>query len=107
MSVEELAKVLPAFAHRFVHYPQADTERIAVSVLAVGDHVRVKPGELYFLQMVRSLRARNPSGQSTCLTGKVGQSTKQAGDDVIGGTINRGAPLIVRRKVGDSRGLRA
>ena len=102
--VEELAKVLPAFAHRFVHYPQADTEQVAVSVLAVGDHVRVKPGEVFPAdgEIVEGASQADES----LLTGESRPIDKQVGDDVIGGAINIGAPLIVRlERVGDSTRL--
>ena len=44
--VEELGKVLPAFAERLADWPAPQGERVPVAQLAPGDVVRVRPGEV-------------------------------------------------------------
>ena len=53
---------------------KADTEQVAVSVLAVGDHVRVKPGGI---SADGEIVEGEPGGR-VLLTGKVGQSTNRS-----------------------------
>jgi Cu2+-exporting ATPase len=44
-SVETLARAIPAFATRFLQWPEPASERVAVAELNVGDRVQIKPGE--------------------------------------------------------------
>ncbi len=101
---EELGKILPAVAERLPAWPEAEGERVDVSRLAVGDVVRVKPGE------VIPADGRVLDGQSSAdeslLTGESAMVRKQPGDEVIGGAVNGTAPLVVELTgVGDSTRL--
>lgn len=102
--VEELGKVLPSFAERFPRYPGSATERVAVSVLAVDDHVRVKPGEVFPADGI-VIEGASQADESL-LTGESRPIGKDLGATIIGGSINVGSPLVVKLdKVGDSTRL--
>ena len=102
--VEELGKVIPAFAERFVVYPGQETERVAVSALNVNQYVRVKPGEVFPADGV--IVEGVSSADESLLTGESRPISKERGAAVIGGAINISAPLVVRlERVGDSTRL--
>ncbi len=102
--VEALARALPAFAERLPHWPATAAERVAVADLAVGDVVRVKPGETI------PGDGEVLDGASRCdeslLTGESRPVPKAVGDMVIGGSVNVASPLVLRlAKVGESTRL--
>lgn len=104
--VEELGKVLPAFAERFTAWPGGEVEQVAVSVLAPGDVVRVKPGESIPADAV--VVDGESAANEALLTGESRPVAKHAGCSVIGGTINIASPLVLRiEQVGDSTRLAA
>ncbi len=104
--VEAISKALPAFAERYLGYPDSATERVAVALLAPGDVVRVKPGETI------PADGRVVEGESnvdeSLLTGESRPVPKSEGSDVTGGCVNIGSPLILSvEKVGEATRLAA
>jgi Cu2+-exporting ATPase len=102
--VEELARVLPAFASRYSAYPGGELDRVAVSNLAAGDVVLVSPGEVIPADGI--VLAGASSTDESLLTGESRPVDKRAGDPVIGGSMNIGSPLTLRiERVGESTRL--
>lgn len=104
--VEELGKVLPAFAERLPGWPSLTGERVPVSQLAVGDVLRVRPGEVVpadgFVIDGRS------DANEALLTGESLPVPKSVGSEVTGGSINISSPLAIRvEQTGDSTRLAA
>jgi len=96
-ALEELARLMPATAHRLT--PDDRLEDVPLDALARGDRVLVKPGEkLPADGMVISGRS---SVDEAMLTGESRPVTKEAGSEVIGGSINsEGALTVEVRKTG-------
>lgn len=92
--VEAISKALPAFAERYVRYPDGPTERVAVAELAPGDVVRVKPGES--IPADGCVMDGESRADESLLTGESRAVEKRRGDAVIGGTVNVGSPLVLR-----------
>ena len=69
-------------------------EEVPLEVLAVGDRVRVRPGEKIAVDG-QVLEGRSAVDESM-VTGESMPVTKESGSKVIGGTINRSGALIVR-----------
>jgi len=104
--VEAITQALPAFAERYLNYPAVDTERVAVAVLAVGDILRVKPGET--VPADGSVIEGASSTDESLLTGESRPVAKRFGDAVIGGSVNIGSPLTLRvERVGEATRLAA
>lgn len=102
--VEELGKVLPAFAERLA--ADGQTEKVPVSQLTPGDRVRVRPGEVIPADGV-VIEGKSEANESL-LTGESRPVPKVAGEEVTGGSINVASPLVVEvHKVGDSTRLAA
>lgn len=102
--VEELARVLPAFASRYSVYPDGDVERVAVSNLASGDVILVSPGEV--IPADCTVIAGVSSVDESLLTGESRPVNKKLDDAVIGGSTNIGSPLTLRiERVGESTRL--
>ncbi|MGE5466337.1 MAG: heavy metal translocating P-type ATPase [Ignavibacteria bacterium] len=104
--VEAISKALPAFAERYLNYPQVDTERVAVALLAVGDVLRVKPGETIPADGV--VVEGESSVDESLLTGESRPVPKGRGASVTGGSVNVASPLSLRvEHVGESTRLAA
>jgi Cu2+-exporting ATPase len=102
--VEELAKVLPAFAERLLTYPGVAHERVPVSQLAVGDVVRVKPGETVPADGV--VLEGHSEANEALLTGESRPVLKMPGSELTGGSLNINSPLLLRvTQVGDTTRL--
>lgn len=102
--VEELGKVLPAFAERID--ATGEGERVPVSQLSVGDRIRVRPGEVIPADGV-VLEGVSEVNEAL-LTGESRPAPKAAGLGVTGGCINMASPLVIEvRQVGDSTRLAA
>lgn len=102
--VEELGKVLPTFVERLG--TDGTGERVPVSQLAVGERVRVRPGEVIPVDGV--VREGRSSTNEALLTGESRPVDKCAGSEVIGGSINVGSPLVIEVvRVGEATRLAA
>ncbi len=104
--VEELGKVIPAFAERMCAWPGQESERVPVSQLAPGDVLRVRPGEVIPADGV-VVDGRSDANESL-LTGESRPVPKTPGQPVTGGSINVSSPLVIRvEHVGDTTRLAA
>ncbi len=102
--VEELARVLPAFASRYVTYPGEEVERVAVQNLVAGDMLLVEPGQV--IPADGTVVEGASSADESLLTGESLPVEKQVGDQVVGGSLNIGSPLTLRvDRVGESTRL--
>ena len=96
-AAEELVKLLPAMTTRLTDEGE---ESVAVSELAIGDKVRVKPGESIPADGV-IVEGRSSINESL-LTGESNPLAKTFGEKVIGGTVNIESPLVIEvQKVGE------
>lgn len=104
--VEELGKVLPAFADRLPGWPEPVSERVPVSQLVPGDRVRVRPGEVVPADGV--VIDGQGEANEALLTGESRPVPKRRGDLLTGGSINVSSPLVFRvDQVGDETRLAA
>ncbi|MDY0213206.1 MAG: copper-translocating P-type ATPase [Desulfuromonadaceae bacterium] len=83
-ALEELAKLMPAQAHKIMG--DGSTEDVPIETLQPGDKVLIKPGEKVPVdgEVVTGTSAVNEA----MLTGESKPVEKQAGSQVIGGSIN-------------------
>ena len=94
-AIEAIAHDMPETAERLAAYPEArTTETIAASRLVTGDIVCVRAG-MTFPADGAVIDGRS-SVEEAVLTGESRPRTKQAGDAVLAGSINRESPLIMR-----------
>lgn len=90
-AVEELAKLLPAVAHRIAD--SGKTEDVAVDSLVKGDRVLVKPGEK--VPADGEVIDGRSSVDESLLTGESAPVEKTAGSRVTGGALNGEGSLTV------------
>ncbi|MFN3986424.1 MAG: heavy metal translocating P-type ATPase [Rhodocyclaceae bacterium] len=103
--VEELGKVIPAFAERLT-VGSDEGERVPVSQLAPGDRVRVRPGEVIPADGV--VVDGESEANEALLTGESRPVAKCRGMRVTGGSVNVSSPLVIElHQVGDSTRLAA
>lgn len=100
-SIESLVRLRPLEAWR-VRADSGDDERVAVEELAVGDVVRVRPGERFPVDGV--IEAGESWADESTLTGESERIHKPVGAEVFSGTINtQGSPLVcMTRAVADT-----
>lgn len=104
--VEELERVVPAYATRFKCPPGSELEQVPVLSLARGDVVQVKPGEVFPADGIVIEGAS--SADESLLTGESRPVDKGVGATVLGGSVNRASPLAVRiERVGEQTRLAA
>jgi Cu2+-exporting ATPase len=104
--IEELGKVLPAFAERLPCWPRPEAERVPVSQLVPGDVVRVRPGEV--VPGDGTVIDGVGEANEALLTGESRAVPKEAGAPLIGGSINISSPLVLKiEQVGDDTRLAA
>lgn len=104
--VEEIGRVLPAFANKLIHWPDPAEEKVPVALLAKGDVVLVKPGEV--IPADGMVIAGQSSADEALLTGESRPVPKQIGDSVTGGSINMASPITLRvERVGSETRLAA
>jgi len=96
-AAEELVKLLPATATRLT---ESGETVVAVSELAPGDRVLVRPGETVPADgMVSEGRS---SVDESLLTGESLPRPRTIGDELVGGSVNVESPLVLRvQKVGE------
>ena len=91
-SLDELAKLLPDTAERIVadagDGDAGNTEEVPIDALAPGDLVLVRPGAA--VPADGRVREGASSVDESMITGESKPVTKEAGDEVIGGTVNEG-----------------
>jgi Cu2+-exporting ATPase len=96
-AAEELVKLLPATATRIT---DAGEQVVAVSELVPGDRVMVRPGET--IPADGSVLEGRSSVDESLLTGESLPRPREAGDEVVGGSVNVESPLSLRvEKVGE------
>nr|WP_267128070.1 heavy metal translocating P-type ATPase [Sphingopyxis fribergensis] len=69
-------------------------EDVSVEALAIGDRLRVRPGET--VPVDGTVEDGRSSLDESMLTGESMPVTRQAGDTVVGGTLNQTGALIIR-----------
>lgn len=97
-ALDELAALMPDIAHRLKQ--DGSTEDVKVSELQIEDQLVIKPGEKIPAdgEVVEGATKINES----LLTGESKPVTKEVGDEVIGGSINKeGSVTIKVTKTGD------
>ena len=94
-ALARLGRLAPAFAERMPRFPGSlATDRVAAGSLRPGDIVLVRPGEAIAADGT-VVRGRGAVAEAI-LTGESEPRTKEAGDPVIGGSINLATPLVLR-----------
>ncbi len=97
-ALEKLVALMPAEAH--LVEDDGSTRDVSVSDLRAGDKVLVKPGEKVPTDAL--VVEGHSSVNESMLTGESAPVEKQAGDQVIGGSVNGEAALTVEvQKTGD------
>jgi P-type Cu2+ transporter len=100
-ALTELAKLLPATATRVV---DGALEEVSIDALQAGDLVLVRPGAS--VPADGTVREGSSAVNESMLTGESRPVDKQAGDDVIGGTVNGSGALRVEvTKTGERSAL--
>jgi Cu+-exporting ATPase len=96
-AIRELLKMAPASARRLDE--RGDETDIALEQVVAGDRLRVRPGEKIPVDGV--VLEGSSSVDESMVTGESMPVSKQAGDGVVGATINGTGSLIIRaEKVG-------
>ncbi|MBS1262381.1 MAG: Copper-exporting P-type ATPase B [Calditrichaeota bacterium] len=90
-ALEELAKLMPNEAHRIA--ADGSVKEVTIDELTVGDRVLVKPGEK--VPVDGTVVEGASSVNEAMVTGESVPVEKEAGDEVIGGTINGEGSLKV------------
>jgi len=103
--LEFLSRALPATANRLVNFPLClNTESVSAAALSVGDYVLVHPGETFPVDGL--LEQGDTEADESLLTGESTAVEKSEGAAVIGGSVNRGNPAVVRvERVGEHTAL--
>jgi Cu+-exporting ATPase len=79
--------------------PDGDDEEVSLELVAVGDRLRVRPGEK--VPVDGTVEDGRSSLDESMITGESMPVTKEKGDTVISGTLNQsGALIIAANKVG-------
>jgi Cu2+-exporting ATPase len=93
-ALDHLMRLAPEVCNRVVDRDALTAERVTVATLVAGDRVLVKPGETVPADGV--IEAGNGALNESLLTGESLPVRRRPGDDVVGGAINVGDPLVVR-----------
>ena len=93
-ATEALVSLQPAVAAKLVRVGGKDEEHaVPVAELDPGDRVLVRPGET--IPADGSIESGASGVNESLITGESMPITKNAGDEVIGGSINTESPLII------------
>lgn len=96
-AIKALLNMAPKMARRI--RTDGTEEEVAVDVIAVGDRLRIRPGEKVPVDAV--VEEGHSALDEAMVTGESMPVTKGVGDMVIGGTLNQSGALIVRaEKIG-------
>jgi Cu+-exporting ATPase len=96
-AIKALLNLAPKMARRIRE--DGSDEEIALEAVVVGDRLRVRPGEKVAVDAV--VEEGRSAIDESMVTGESMPVTKEAGDPVIGGTLNQSGALVVRaEKVG-------
>jgi len=96
-AIRALLKLAPKTARRLRN--GGDDEEVALELVQVGDHLRVRPGDGVPVDG-EVLKGKSALDESM-VTGESMPSAKQPGDKIIGGTVNGTGSLVMRAdKVG-------
>jgi Cu+-exporting ATPase len=96
-AIRQLLGLAPKSAHRL--RADGSEEEVALDLLAVGDQVRVRPGER--IPVDGRVLSGSSSVDESMLTGEPLPVEKSAGDRVVGATVNQtGALVIEAERVG-------
>lgn len=90
-ALEELKKLMPDTAERITE--DGDTEEVKVSELEEGDKVLVRPGDS--IPADGEIFEGSSSVDESMITGESEPVSKEEGDEVIGGTVNKEGSLRV------------
>ncbi len=96
-AIRALLDLAPKTARRLL--PNGSDEEVSLDVIAVGDKLRVRPGEK--VPVDGTVIDGRSSLDESMMTGESMPVTKASGDRVIGGTINRSGALVIQaEKIG-------
>ena len=96
-AIRALLDLAPKTARRIS--PDGAEEEVSLDRIALGDHLRVRPGEK--VPVDGSVVEGRSSIDESMVTGESMPLTKEVGDRVIGGTINRSGGLVIEaEKIG-------
>lgn len=106
-ATERLVKLLPAFCHKILDYPQAQiTHEALVAQCQVDDIVLVKAGEV--IPVDGLVLSGKSEVNEAMLTGESDAIKKEIGASVIAGTLNLNSPLVIKtQKIGQETRLAA
>lgn len=96
-AIRALLDLAPKTARRIS--PEGAEEEVSLDRIVLGDHLRVRPGEK--VPVDGSVVEGRSSIDESMVTGESMPLTKEIGDRVIGGTINRSGGLVIEaEKIG-------
>jgi Cu+-exporting ATPase len=96
-AIRALLDLAPKTARRIK--PDSSEEEVSLDLIGVGDRLRVRPGEK--VPVDGSVVDGRSSIDESMVTGESMPVTKETGDRVIGGTINRSGALVMEaQKIG-------
>jgi Cu+-exporting ATPase len=96
-AIRALLDLAPKMAHRL--RADGDDEEVNLDAIAAGDRLRVRPGEK--VPVDGEIVEGRSALEESMVTGESMPVTKQAGDKVIGGTLNATGSFVMRaEKVG-------
>jgi Cu+-exporting ATPase len=96
-AIRALLKLAPRTAHRLT--ADGRDEEVAIELIKVGDHLRVRPGD--GVPVDGKVLEGTGSVDESMVTGESMPTVKRTGDKLIGGTVNGSGALIMRAdKVG-------
>jgi len=96
-AIRALLKLAPKTAHRLKG--GGEVEEVALELVQVGDHLRVRPGD--GIPVDGEVLEGNGAVDESMVTGESMPAAKQPGNKLIGGTVNGTGSLVMRAdKVG-------
>ncbi len=94
-AVEKLVKLIPSFAHHLPDYPQSkEPQEAAVAQLQIGDYLLVREGET--VPADGRIVEGGTQVDEALLTGEGRPIDKRCGDELIGGSLNRGNAVVLQ-----------